>query len=176
MKSEAVLFVLLGEGLLSAFFTMAFTCMAVIFSFCLMMLFTLSGYFFGLMIRGFFSFFFFFLYKFTYFKLYFGVQIICLHYLFAYHVAIVYSRPTVSISQVLQVALHVFIFLVTTCTFSSNLNKSLLLYTSFDKASDVCVCVGLSLSVCGRSSCMWVILWVIVCVCVWTLRYHSYFP
>ena len=50
MKSEVVLFVLLGEGILSAFFTMAFTCMAVIFSFRLMMPFTLSRYFFGLMV------------------------------------------------------------------------------------------------------------------------------
>ena len=58
MKLEVVLFVLLREGLLSAFFTMAFTYMAVIFSFCLMMPFTLSRYFFGLMIRVFlFSFF-----------------------------------------------------------------------------------------------------------------------
>ena len=155
-----------GRAFCWRFFMMAFTCMAVIFSFCLMMLFTLSIYFFGLMIRGFFSFLFFlslqslltlnFTLEYKYF-----VSTLCL----LYHVAIVYSRPTVSISRVLQVASHVFIFLVTTCTFPSNLNKSLLLYMSLDKV----MCVYVSASVClsvGVRACMWVILWVIVCVCV----------
>ena len=83
MKSEVVLFVLLGEGLLLAFFYDGI----YMYGCDIFLLFNDAFYIIYILFwfndkRVFFFSFLSFFTKFTYFKLYFGVQVLCLHSLF----------------------------------------------------------------------------------------------